>query len=107
MPPVAFSSLCCARPYQMSDTYRVFLEVFARAKEWALAAPAGEIAARVAAFFPDTTAELLADAVARYQALGCWQGGVEIPRELYEQALTVFQSMGAVAWRHSYAEVCG
>jgi ABC-type nitrate/sulfonate/bicarbonate transport system substrate-binding protein len=107
MPPVAFSSLCCARTYQKTDAYRVFLDVFARAKEWALGAPAAEIAARLAGFFPDTTAELLADAVARYQALGCWQGGVEIPRELYEQALTVFQSMGAIAWRHSYTEVCG
>jgi hypothetical protein len=50
---------------------------------------------------------LLDDAVHRYQALGCWEGSLEIPRDLYEQALNVFQSGGELGWRHGYEEVVG
>lgn len=107
MPAVAFSSLCCARPYLKSEGHRTFLKAFERAKEWVSTAPAGEVAAKEAAFFPGVSADLLAATVKRYQELGCWEGGVEIPRDLYEQALNVFQSAGAVAWRHRYEEVVG
>jgi len=107
MPPVAFSSLCCARNYQRTEEYRTFLGAFERAKQWSQTAPAEEIAAKEAAFFPAIPAALVAATVARYQNLGTWEGGVEIPRELYEQALTVFQSVGAIAWRHRYEEVVG
>jgi NitT/TauT family transport system substrate-binding protein len=107
MPPVAFSSLCCARSYQKSDGYRTFLKTYDRAREWVRTAPAEEVAAKQAAFFPAVASDILAAAVKRYQGLGCWEGGIEIPRDLYEQALTVFQSVGAIAWRHSYEEVVG
>lgn len=107
MPPVAFSSLCCARNYQRTEEYRTFLGAFERAREWSQAAPAEEIAAKEAAFFPAIPVALVAKTVARYQNLGTWEGGIEIPRDLYEQALTVFQSVGAIAWRHRYEEVVG
>ncbi len=107
MPAVAFSSLCCARGYQGSEAYAAFLRTFERAKQWARTAPPGEVAATVASFFPDTAPELLASTIQRYQALGTWEGGTEIPRELYEQALTVFQAADAIAWRHRYEEVVG
>lgn len=106
-PPVAFSSLCCAREYQETAEYRAFLKVFERAREWVRSAPPEEVAAAEAALFPDIPPEFLADAVRRYQALGCWEGGLEIPRDLYEQALNVFQSAAAIAWRHRYEEVVG
>jgi hypothetical protein len=32
---------------------------------------------------------------------------VEIARDLYEQALSVFQWAGAITWRHEYQEVVG
>jgi hypothetical protein len=51
--------------------------------------------------------EILAATVKRYQGVGCWDGGIEIPRDLYEQALNVFQSVDAIAWRHRYEEVVG
>ncbi len=107
MPPVAFSSLCCARAYQRTEPYRAFLEAYRRAKEWVRTAPAEEVATAEAAFFPETAPDLLADAVKRYQALGCWEGGIEIPRDLYEQALNVFQAAGEITWRHRYEEVAG
>jgi hypothetical protein len=106
-PPVAFSSLCCVREYQKTGTYRDFLKTYERAREWVRTANAAEIAAKVNSFFPEIGAGVLAGTIARYQALGCWEGGIEIPRDLYEQALNVFQSAGAIAWRHRYEEVVG
>jgi len=107
VPPVAFSSLCCARAYQKTEEYRTFLKTYRRAREWAQTAPAAEIAASEAGFFPGVDLAVLAATVGRYQELGCWQGGIQISRPLYEQALDVFQSAGAVAWRHDYQEVVG
>lgn len=107
LPLVAFSSLCCARAFLATAAYRGFLETYARAREWVRSAPAGEVAAAEASFFPGTSPELLADAVTRYQALGCWEGTIEIPRDGYEQALNVFQAAGEITWRHRYDEVVG
>jgi NitT/TauT family transport system substrate-binding protein len=95
MPPVAFSSLCCAPGYQQTQEYRVFVDLFERAKEWSRTAPAEEIAVKEAGFFPGIAREVLTATIARYQNLGTWEGGVEIPRDLYKQAVTVFQSAGA------------
>lgn len=107
MPPVAFSSLCCARSYRQTEDYAVFRKAFERAKEWVRTAPPEEVAAAEAEFFPDVPAAALADAVRRYQKLGCWDGGLEIPRDLYEQALNVFSAFGEITWRHPYEEVVG
>jgi NitT/TauT family transport system substrate-binding protein len=107
VPPVAFSSLCCTRDYQKTPQYREFLRVYERAREWVRSAPAGEVAARETSFFQGVPSEALTDAIRRYQALGCWGGGIEIPRDLYEQSLNVFQAARAVAWRHRYDEVVG
>jgi NitT/TauT family transport system substrate-binding protein len=107
MPPVAFSSLCCARSYQQTEDYGVFRKTFERAKEWVRTAPPEEVAAAEAEFFPDVPAAALTDAVHRYQNLGCWDGGPEISRDLYEQALNVFAAFGEITWRHPYEEVVG
>jgi NitT/TauT family transport system substrate-binding protein len=107
MPPVAFSSVCCSRSYQETEGYRTFLRTYARAREWVRTASAEEVSAKEAGFFPGIGSETLTAAVRRYQEVGCWEGGIEITRDLYEQALTVFQSAGAIAWRHSYEEVVG
>jgi len=107
MPAVAFSSLCCAREFRKTATYRVFLDAYARAREWVRTAPAEEVAAAEASFFPSIAPPALVAAVRLYQELGCWEGGLEIPRDLYEQALNVFQAAGAIAWRHRYEEVVG
>jgi NitT/TauT family transport system substrate-binding protein len=107
MPAVAFSSLCCSRAFQKTEEYQLFLDAYAKAREWVRTAPAGEVAAAEAAFFPRVDPELLSTAISRYQTLGCWEGGLEIPRDLYEQALNVFQAFGGIGKRHRYEEVVG
>jgi NitT/TauT family transport system substrate-binding protein len=106
IPPVAFSSLCCARDFVGTATYRSFLEAFRQAREWVRSAPPSEVAQKEAGFFPDIAVEVLAPSIRSYQALGCWDGGVEIPRDLYEQSLNVFEAAGEIKRRHPYDEVC-
>jgi len=106
MPPVAFSSLCASREFISSDACRAFTRAFGRAKQWVQQAPAEEVASRQASYFPNVAQEALAQAIGAYQKLGCWEGGVEIPRDLYEQALNVFEAAGDVARRHAYDDVC-
>ena len=105
MPPVAFSSLCCSRDFLRSAACGAFRTTYQRTRQWVSSATAAEIASAEAAFFSDVPLELLADTIGRYQSLGCWEGGMEIPRDLYEQALNVFQSAGELGWRHRYEEV--
>ncbi|MGC8792190.1 MAG: hypothetical protein ACP5U2_02225, partial [Bryobacteraceae bacterium] len=61
--------------------------------------------AREACFFPGIAVEALCAAIERYQALGCWEGGLAIPRDLYEQALDVFLHAGLITRRWPYEEV--
>ncbi len=106
MPPVAFSSLCCAPGFQRTTEYRTFLSAYENVRPWVHSADPDEVASAEAEFFPDAPRDRLIDAVKRYQALGCWEGGVEISRDLYEQALDVFQCTRAIKDRHPYEEVC-
>jgi NitT/TauT family transport system substrate-binding protein len=105
VPAVAFSSLCCGRAFQKAEAYRTFLKAYERAKEWVHTASAEDVAAAEASFFPLVSPEVLTLAIRGYQALGCWDGGIQIPRDQYEQALNVFQSAGEITWRHRYEEV--
>jgi NitT/TauT family transport system substrate-binding protein len=105
MPPVAFSSLSTAREFLATEKARAFTRAYAKARAWVRSAPPEEVAAKEQSFFPTTAPEALRDAIARYQALGCWEGGLEIPSDLYEQALEVFLSGGAIRRRHAYEDV--
>src|ERR1035438_7007300 len=74
MPEVAFSSLCCDRGFQKTEAYRTFLKAYERARGWVRTAPAEDVAAAEASFFPLIAPEVLAPAIRSYQALGCWDG---------------------------------
>ena len=47
-----------------------------------------------------------ASTIDQYKKIGVWDGGIEIPRNLYEQSLNVFESVGAVQHRHPYETTC-
>lgn len=107
MPEVAFSSLCASKEWLESDLAAVFLRAFTAAKEWVRSADAEEVAAAELPFFPGVESAALADAVRRYRQVGCWDGGVEISRAFYEQALNVFAYSGGITERHAYDKVVG
>ena len=104
--PCAFSSICARREVLALSEFPGFLRAFARAKEWVRTALADEVAARESAYFPDIPVETLAQAVAGYQVLGNWSGGIGIPREDYEQSLDIFAAVGDLTVRRPYDEVC-
>ena len=106
MPPNAFSSLCASHEFIGGVEYRSFVTAFAEAKAWVCATPAEEIAATQSSFFPGINEQVLAFAIARYQRMGNWDGGAEIPRDLYEQSLNVFEYSGAIKQRQPYDAVC-
>jgi len=106
MPPNAFSSLCASREFIAGETCRSFAKAFSEAKEWVRQTAAEEIAAREASYFPGVGESALASAIARYQSIGVWDGGIEIHRALYEQSLNVFESTGGIKQRHPYDAVC-
>ncbi len=106
MPPNAFSSLCASKDFIATDACHAFAKAFAEAKEWVRTAPAAEIAAASAPWFPGISQGALASAIAGYQSMGAWDGGSEIPRDLYEQSLNVFERTGAIRQRQPYEAVC-
>jgi NitT/TauT family transport system substrate-binding protein len=106
MPPNAFSSLCASREFIAGEACRAFAKAFAEAKEWVRQTSAEEIAVKEASYFPGVDRSALASAIAQYQTIGAWNGEIEIPRDLYEQSLNVFESTGAIKQRHSYDAVC-
>lgn len=106
MPPNAFSSLCASKEFIASDACKPFAKAFAEAKQWVRNTQAEEIAAKEASLFPDVDVAVLTSAIAQYKVLGTWDGGIEIPRDLYEQSLTVFESTGNIQRRHPYETTC-
>ncbi|MGD1071814.1 MAG: hypothetical protein ABSB15_16905 [Bryobacteraceae bacterium] len=100
MSEVAFSTLCCSREFMATEVFRAFLPAYVRSREWVRTAPISDIAEREAAFFPGVGLHALGNAIARYQRLGCWDGGIEITQQLYEQALNVFEYTGGLKVRY-------
>jgi len=106
MPPNAFSTLCASREFIGGETCRTFARAFVEAKEWVRRTSTEEIAAIEAPYFPGVAERALAMAIAQYKNIGVWNGGIEIPRDLYEQSLNVFESTGGIKRRHPYDTVC-
>jgi NitT/TauT family transport system substrate-binding protein len=106
MAPVAFSSLCCSRDFTHVEDFGIFLGAYREAREWVRTAPSGDVARAETRFFPGHSLAALQAAIDAYREVGCWEGGVEIPRELYDQSWNVFHAMGAAGKRHPYGDVC-
>ena len=102
--PVAFSSLCATRDWLRTDMARAFMRAYRRARNFAHAAPAEEIAALEAdaGFFPGVERSVLARTIAAYQTLGCWSGDAAISQQSYENLLDVFLFNGLIKLRHPY-----
>jgi ABC-type nitrate/sulfonate/bicarbonate transport system substrate-binding protein len=90
-PQLAFSTLCAAPEWLGTDEAAAFLRAFQAGREHAQQAPASEIAAIVAPFLPGTEIRAIASAVAAYQELGTWTGGIEIDASLHQATIEVFR----------------
>ena len=106
MPEVAFSSLCASREFMETAEFHSFVRAYRTAREWVREGDPLDIAAKQASYFPGVEIGALAESIRQYQSLGCWAGEIAIPRELYEQALNVFELAGEIKHRPSYDEVC-
>lgn len=106
LPSCAFSSICASRDFLARPELPGFLRAFARAKQWVQTTPPQQIAEIELPLFPGVPLVALLDAIAFYQQLGNWSGGIEISPEEYEQSLDVFASAGSLTTRHPYNEVC-
>lgn len=105
MPPVAFSSLMARPEFLQTEDARAFLKAYRKAREWVDQSPAREVARAEMSFFPGFDFDAVAASVARYQELGCWDGDLPIPPDLYEQSLNVFLHGGAISRRYPCEEV--
>lgn len=100
--PVAFSSLCATREWLQTDMALAFMRAYRRARQYVIDAPADEIAAREAGFFPGIDAQVLAKTIGVYQKMGCWSPNPAIKPESYETLLDVFQYSGLITKRHLF-----
>ena len=103
--PVAFSSLCAAPAWVGTPAAAAFTRAFRRARSDAYARPAEQTAEAVAGFLPGIDPPALVRAIATYQALGCWAGGIDITPALYEATLDVFEFSGDIASRPPFTEI--
>ena len=105
--PVAFSSLCASPQWLETDTAKAFMRAYQQASEFALSAPAEEIAALEieADFFPDIHPQILTDTIQSYQALNCWSVDPVIPKNSYEKLLDIFQFNFLINERHLYEKL--
>lgn len=103
--PVSFSTLA-ATPHWLKQPVAVkFMRAFRKARAWAQHGAAAEIAGRIAHLFADITPAALAQGVAAYQRLGCWDGAPEIQAAEYETALDVFEHAKIIGKRYPSAGV--
>jgi NitT/TauT family transport system substrate-binding protein len=78
------------------EPLQAMIRAMAEVLEFIRAAPAGEIAARIAPRFPDVPAAHRTRAVGRYQALGLWDAGPRFPQEAFETLGRAMLASGAI-----------
>ena len=102
----AFSSLASTPEFLDSDIAAATTRAFARAKAYLAQTTATEIAAAQKALFPSIDEAVLADCVASYQKLGCWQGPIDITLQGYEAMLDIFAFDDKIKTRYAYDQIC-
>ncbi len=101
--PVAFSSLCATREWLETDMASAFMRAYRKACRYLQEAPAAELAAQEASFFPGIDRGVLIDTIAAYQKMGTWSADPHIDHAVYDHLLDVFLFSGLITKRHPYA----
>lgn len=102
---VAFSSLICRWDWLETEEAKRFTNAYRASREWVRTADPEEVARAEAKFFPDHSTEAVANAIRTYQRMGTWNGDISIPKDLYENALNVFEHSGLIMQRHPFDKV--
>lgn len=101
-----FSSLAASRAWLETDMARAFTRAYTNARAYMNDAPAAEIAAAQASYFPKIDQTVLERCIATYQQLGNWTRHIEITPEAYEATLDIYQFAGGLETRFAYDQVC-
>ncbi|UTW50555.1 ABC transporter substrate-binding protein [bacterium SCSIO 12827] len=104
--PCAFSSLAATPVWLATDAAKAFTRAYTRTRVWINEVPADEVARKVAEFFPETHASVLAECIATYQGLGNWVPRVEITEASLAVAQDVFQFAGHIKAHYPYDVLC-
>ena len=102
----AFSSLASTPAFLKGDIAPAFTRAFARAKSYLIETEAAEIAAAQKPLFPKIDEAVLADCIASYQKIGCWQGPIDITAQGYEAMLDIFAFDDKIKTRYAYDAIC-
>ena len=101
-----FSSLACSSEWLGTDMARAFTRAYIKTRDYMNDAPAAEIAAAQASYFPKIDKNVLKQCIATYQKLGNWTRHIEITPEAYEATLDIYQYAGGLETRFAYDKVC-
>lgn len=104
---LAYSSFAATHRFlaEREDTAARFTLGFGRALRWLAATEPGEIAGAVAEFFTETSAEVLAASIARYQAQEQWPADPVLAQPEYESLHDILLAAGLCRERHSYEKI--
>ncbi|HBC06036.1 MAG TPA: hypothetical protein DC046_00450 [Rhodospirillaceae bacterium] len=89
-----------------TDAAKAFTRAYAKTRVWINEVPADEVARKVAEFFPETHASVLAECIAAYQGLGNWAPRVEITEPSLAVAQDVFRFAGHIKEPYPYGVLC-
>ncbi|MEX0760946.1 MAG: ABC transporter substrate-binding protein [Dehalococcoidia bacterium] len=103
--PVAFSSLTASWDWVKTPEAARFTRAYRKSREWVNTAPPAEVAEAEKDFFPEYSLEALTKTLEYYQGLGCWDGDIAIPQNLYEAALDVFEHSKLITKRYPMDQV--
>jgi NitT/TauT family transport system substrate-binding protein len=101
-----FSSLASTRAWLETDMARAFTRAYIKTRAYMNDAPAAEIAAAQASFFPKIDPAVLEGCIATYQKLGNWSRHIDITPDAYEATLDIYQFAGGLETRFAYDQVC-
>ena len=104
---LAYSSFAATPRFlaERQETAVRFTLGFARALHWLSSAAPGEVAKAVSDFFPGTSQEVLAGAIARYQAQEQWPVNPVLGRPEYENMQDILLAEDLCRERHPYEKI--
>ncbi len=105
--PLAYSSFAATHRFlaEQEDIVGRFTLGFARVLQWLSAADPSEVSGAVSGFFPETSKEVLAASIARYQQQEQWPVNPVLGQPEYESLHDILLAAGMCRERQPYAKI--